>query len=152
MSISLEISTRIYLIKKTNRDKVVASDLTVILMTGLKSTLITSRLISIDQIGGFCTATTQQRRRLSMIPIAAAGSVGLRILKTLYKGKKWIGRGSKKAAEFAGKHHAGTSKFITGASQKTHKGVRLAQRKIKKHPKTSAAIGGAIGWDMLVSD
>ena len=59
LSISLEISTRIYLIKKTNRDKVVASDLTVILMTGLKSTLITSRLISIDQIGGFCTATTQ---------------------------------------------------------------------------------------------
>ena len=87
-----------------------------------------------------------------MIQIAAAGSVGLRILKTLYKGKKWIGRGSKKAAEFAGKHHAGTSKFITGASQKTHKGVRLAQRKIKKHPKTSAAIGGAIGWDMLDSD
>ena len=87
-----------------------------------------------------------------MIPIAAAGSVGLRILKTLYKGKKWIGRGSKKAAEFAGKHHAGTSKFITGASQKIHKGTRLAQRKIKKHPKTSAAIGGAVGWDLIDKD
>ena len=87
-----------------------------------------------------------------MIPVAAAGTVGLRILKTLYKGKKWIGRGSKKASEFAAKHHPGTSKFITGASQKIHKGTRLAQRKIKKHPKTSAAIGGAVGWDLIDRD
>ena len=78
-----------------------------------------------------------------MIPVAAAGSVGLRILKTLYKGKKWIGRGSKKAAEFAGKHHAGTSKFITGTSQKVHKGTKFVGKKIKKYPKTASAIGGA---------
>ena len=38
-----------------------------------------------------------------MIPVAAAGSVGLRILKTLYKGKKWIGRGSKTLSAKAGK-------------------------------------------------
>ena len=84
-----------------------------------------------------------------MIPVAAAGSVGLRILKTLYKGKKWIGRGSKKTAEFAGKHHAGTSKFITGTTQKVHKGTRWAGKKIKKYPKTSAAVGGAAAWDFL---
>ena len=84
-----------------------------------------------------------------MIPVAAAGSVGLRILKTLYKGKKWIGKGSKKAAEFAGKHHAGTSKFITGTSQKTSKGIKWAKRKAKKYPKTAAAIGGAAAWDFL---
>ena len=78
-----------------------------------------------------------------MIPVAAAGSVGLRILKTLYKGKKWIGKGSKKAAEFAGKHHAGTSKFITGTSQKVHKGTKFVGKKIKKYPKTASAIGGA---------
>ena len=78
-----------------------------------------------------------------MIPVAAAGSVGLRILKTLYKGKKWIGKGSKKAAEFAGKHHAGTSKFITGTTQKVHKGTKFVGKKIKKYPKTASAIGGA---------
>jgi len=84
--------------------------------------------------------------------LPVAGTVGLRILKTLYKGKRWIGKGSKKAAEFAGKHHAGTSKAITGASQKVHQGTRWAQRKIKKYPKSSAAFGGAVGWDLIDRD
>ena len=87
-----------------------------------------------------------------MIPLAAAGTVGLRILRTLYKGKKWIGKGSKKVASFAGKHHAGTSKAITGASQKVHKGTKYVARKIKKHPKTSAALGGAVAWDIVDND
>ena len=87
-----------------------------------------------------------------MIPVAAAGTVGLRILKSLYKGKKWIGRGSKKASEFAAKHHAGTSKAITGASQKVHKGTTYVARKIKKYPKTASAIGGAAAWDFLDND
>ena len=87
-----------------------------------------------------------------MIPIAAAGTVGLRILKSLYKGKKWIGRGSKKASEFAAKHHAGTSKFITGTSQKVHKGTKYVARKIKKYPKTASAVGGAALWDFLDKD
>ena len=87
-----------------------------------------------------------------MIPVAAAGTVGLRILKSLYKGKKWIGRGSKKASEFSAKHHAGTSKAITGASQKVHKGTKYVARKIKKHPKTSAALGGAVAWDIVDND
>jgi hypothetical protein len=87
-----------------------------------------------------------------MIPVAAAGTVGLRILKTLYKGKKWIGRGSKKASEFAAKHHPGTSKFITGTSQKAHKGTKYVARKIKKYPKTASAVGGAALWDFLDKD
>ena len=87
-----------------------------------------------------------------MIPVAAAGTVGLRILKTLYKGKKWIGKGSKKAADFAGKHHPGTSKFITGTSQKTHKATKYIARKIKKYPKSSSALGGAVAWDIIDSD
>ena len=87
-----------------------------------------------------------------MIPVAAAGTVGLRILRTLYKGKKWIGKGSKKAAAFAGKHHAGTSKFITGTSQKAHKATKYVARKIKKHPKISAALGGAVAWDIIDND
>ena len=84
-----------------------------------------------------------------MIPIAAAGTVGLRILKTLYKGKAKIGKGSKKLSSFAAKHHAGTSKFITGTSQKVHKGTKWAGQKIKKYPKTASALGGAVAWDML---
>ena len=38
-----------------------------------------------------------------MIPVVAAGTMGLRILKTLYKGKKKIGAASKMAADKAGK-------------------------------------------------
>ena len=87
-----------------------------------------------------------------MIPIAAAGTVGLRILKTLYKGKAKIGKGSKKLSSFAAKHHAGTSKFITGTSQKVHKGTKWAGQKIKKYPKTASAIGGAAAWDFLDND
>ena len=85
-----------------------------------------------------------------MIPVAAAGSVGLRILRTLYKGKKWIGRGSKTLSAKAGKAgFAKTSQAITGASKKTHQATRWAGKKIKKHPKTSAALGGAAAWDFI---
>ena len=85
-----------------------------------------------------------------MIPVAAAGSVGLRILKTLYKGKKMIGRGTKKAADFAGKKgFSGTSEFISGTSKKVHSGTKYVGKKIKKYPKSASAIGGAIAWDMF---
>ena len=87
-----------------------------------------------------------------MIPVAAAGTIGLRILKTLYKGKKWIGRGYKKASEFAAKHHPGTSKFITGTSHKAHKGTKYVARKIKKHPITSAALCCAVALDIVDND
>ena len=79
-----------------------------------------------------------------MIPLAAAGSVGLRILKTLYKGKKKIGAASKMAADKAGKAgFTGTSKAITGASKKVHSGSRMVGKTIKKYPKSSSAVAGA---------
>ena len=54
-----------------------------------------------------------------MIPAVAAGTMGLRILKTLYKGKKKLGKGSALVADKAGKAgFTGTSKAITGASKK----------------------------------
>ena len=88
-----------------------------------------------------------------MIPVAAAGSVGLRILKTLYKGKAKIGKGSKTLAAKAGKAgFARTSQVITGTSQKVHKGTRWAGKTIKKHPKKSAAFAGAVGWDLIDRD
>jgi hypothetical protein len=56
-----------------------------------------------------------------MIP--AAGTVGLRILKTLYKTKGKIGKASAYLADKAGKAgFTGTSKAITGASQMTTNG------------------------------
>ena len=78
-----------------------------------------------------------------MIPVVAAGSVGLRILKTLYKGKKKIGSATKMAADKAGKAgFTGTSKAITGASKKIHSGSRIAGKTIKKYPKSSSFAGG----------
>ena len=89
-----------------------------------------------------------------MIPAGLkAGSMGLKFLRTLYKGKAKIGSASKKAASFAAKkNYAKTSQFITGVSQKTHKGTKWAKRTIKKYPKSSAAIGGAVGWDLIDRD
>ena len=89
-----------------------------------------------------------------MIPAGLkAGSMALRFLRTLYGAKAKVGKASKAASSFAGKKgFTKTSQFITGASQKTHKGTKWAKRKIKKYPKSSAALGGAIGWDMLDND
>ena len=89
-----------------------------------------------------------------MIPAGLkAGSMGLKFLRTLYKGKAKIGKASKSAASFSAKKgHAKTSQFITGVSQKTHKGTKWAKRTIKKYPKSSAAIGGAVGWDLIDRD
>tara|TARA_E500000331_G_scaffold182593_1_gene175933 strand:- start:47 stop:382 length:336 start_codon:yes stop_codon:yes gene_type:complete len=79
-----------------------------------------------------------------MIPVVAAGTMGLRILKTLYKGKKKIGSATKMAADKAGKAgFTGTSKAITGASKKIHSGSRKVGKFIKKNPKTSSFAGGA---------
>jgi len=89
-----------------------------------------------------------------MIPAGLkAGSMALRFLRTLYGAKAKVGKASKAAASFAGKKgFTKSSQFITGASQKTHKGTKLAKRYIKKYPKSSAALGGAIGWDILDND
>ena len=78
---------------------------------------------------------------LPLIP--AAGSVGLRILKTLYKAKRKVGKGSALVADKAGKAgFTGTSKAITGASKKIHSGSRMAGKTIKKYPKSSSFAGG----------
>ena len=80
-----------------------------------------------------------------MIPFIPAGaSVGLRILKTLYKGKRKIGKASAIVADKAGKSgFTGTSKAITGASKKIHSGSKIVGKTIKKYPKGSSFLGGA---------
>jgi len=78
-----------------------------------------------------------------MIPVVEAGTMGLRILKTLYKGKKKRGSASKKVADKAGKAgFTGTSKAITGASKKIHSGSRQVGKFVKKNPKASSFEGG----------
>ena len=79
-----------------------------------------------------------------MIP-AGAFPVGISILKTLYKGKKKLG----KAASFAAKKgYAKTSKFVTGVSQKAHKFSRASGKYMKRNPK-EASYGAGIGTVIL---
>jgi hypothetical protein len=89
-----------------------------------------------------------------MIPVALrAGSMGLKFLRTLYKGKAKIGTAAKKSATFAAnKGFPKTSQFITGTAKKTHKGTKNIKKFVKKYPKSSAAVTGAVVWDMLDKD
>jgi hypothetical protein len=88
------------------------------------------------------------------IPFAvAAGTFGRQILKKLYTGQKWVGKKTALGADIAAKKgYHGTSKFITGTSQRTSQGIKWAKKKAKKYPKTAAAIGGAAAWDFLDND
>ena len=83
-----------------------------------------------------------------MIP--AAGTIGLRILKTLYKTKGKIGKVSANLADKAGKAgFTGTSKAITGASKKIHSGSKIVGKTIKKYPKGSSFVGGVAAVSFL---
>ena len=85
--------------------------------------------------------------------VVGAGRFGHQILKTLYKGQKWVGKKTAIGADLAAKKGwHGTSKFMTGTSQKTSKGIKWAKTKAKKYPKTAAALGGAAAWDILEKD
>ena len=88
------------------------------------------------------------------IPFAvAAGTFGRQILKKMYTGQKWVGKKTALGADIAAKKgYHGTSKFITGTSQKTSQGIECAKNSAKKYPKTAAAIGGAAAWDFLDND
>ena len=85
--------------------------------------------------------------------VVGAGRFGHQILKTLYKGQKWVGKKTAIGADLAAKKGwHGTSKFMTGTSQKTSQGITWVGKKAKKYPKTTAAIGGAAAWDFLDND
>ena len=88
-----------------------------------------------------------------MIPFVGAGRVGVSMLRYLYKGKKKLGKFAKKTAEYtAKKGHTKVSQAITGASQKGHIYSKKFGKTIKKYPKTSAAVSGAVLWDVLDRD
>jgi len=88
-----------------------------------------------------------------MIPFVAAGRVGVSMLRTLYKGKKKIGKMTEGAAKYATKKgHPGIAKGLYGAQDKAHKGTKATGKWIKKNPKVSSAITGAVIWDILDND
>ena len=88
-----------------------------------------------------------------MIPFIAAGRVGVSMLRYLYKGKKKLGKLSQAASAKAGKAgFAKTSQAITGVSKKGAEYSKKTGKLIKKYPKTSAAVTGAVAWDILDKD
>ena len=83
----------------------------------------------------------------------AAGGAAMKMLRMLYKVKKKAGKGTEIASDFAArKGFTKTSQTITGAQQKLHKGYRKGKKLAKENPKTSAAIAGAIGYDIFDDD
>jgi len=86
-----------------------------------------------------------------MIPAGLkAGSAGIKMLRTLYKGKVKLKKGTKKAADYLGiKGHAKTSSFVSGVGKKSQAGYRKAKSLAREYPKSAAALTGAIAWDMF---
>jgi hypothetical protein len=89
-----------------------------------------------------------------MIPTKAF-PVAISVFKTLYRGKKKLGKASKATASFAAKKgYAKTSKFVTGVSQKAHKFTIASGKWMKKNPKEAsfaAGVGTVIGVNILFS-
>jgi len=147
-------------IKITNKQETIDNNrLTIVKTVGFVFTPATSTAMSNVQIGGFYTAlhkggfaTQKQKEKTMAIPYAAGGAA-MKILKLLYKGKKKIGKGSSMAADLAAKKgFTKTSAAITGASQKTHKGMMATKKLAKKYPKSAAALTGAVGYDIFDND
>ena len=57
------------------------------------------------------------------------------------------------AAKYASqKGHPNIAKGLYGAQDKAHKGTKATGKWIKKNPKVSSAITGAVIWDILDND
>ena len=88
-----------------------------------------------------------------MIPFVAAGRIGVSMLRTLYKGKKKIGKVTKMTADYAAKKgQPGIAKGLYGAQKKAHIGSKATGKWIKRNPKVSSAITGAVIWDIFDND
>ena len=82
-----------------------------------------------------------------------AGSAGMKMLRMLYQGKAKMGKGTKMAADYAGKKgFTKTSKVISGVGQKSQAGYIKSKKLVKKYPKTASAVGGAVAFDMFDDD
>ena len=83
----------------------------------------------------------------------AGGQAAKKMLKTLYLGKRKLGKQVEKAASFAGKEgYTKTSKFISGTRKKAHQGSRLFGQAIKENPKLASFVGGMGTYKFLNDD
>ena len=83
---------------------------------------------------------------IGMTALAAeklGGDAARKFLRTLYKGKRKLGKQVEKGAAFAGKEgYTKTSKFISGSRKKAHKASRFAGQAIRENPKLASFIAG----------
>ena len=86
-----------------------------------------------------------------MIPAGLkAGSMALKMLRTLYKAKKGIRTGASTSSKFlATKGMDKSAKVAEAVGKKVTSGSRAVGKTIKKYPKSASAVGGAIGFDLI---
>ena len=86
-----------------------------------------------------------------MIP--AIGRVGVAFLDKLYKGKKFAGKKTGDVVKhLSSKGHHETAKYTNIAAQNVNKGIKYADKTIRKYPKSASAVGGAIAFDIFDND
>ena len=86
-----------------------------------------------------------------MIP--AIGRVGVAFLDKLYKGKSFIGKKTKESVTFLGnKGYAKSARALDIAATKGNKAIKWTDKTARKYPKSTAALGGAVAWDIVDND
>ena len=85
--------------------------------------------------------------------IAAAGKLGIEIVKKLKFGKSYIGKQSKKGVTYLGnKGYAKSARALDVAATKGNVAIKWADKTARKYPKSASAVGGAALWDFLDKD
>jgi len=85
--------------------------------------------------------------------IAAAGKLGIEIVKKLKFGKSYIGKKSAKSVEYLGKKGYKKSALVLDATMtKGNKAINYGAAMAKKYPKSASALGGAAAWDLMSDD
>ena len=85
--------------------------------------------------------------------IAAAGKLGLEIVKKLKFGKSYIGKQSKKGTEYlTHKGYKKSARVFDATMTKGNKAINYGAKMAKKYPKSASALGGAAAWDMMSDD
>ena len=82
-----------------------------------------------------------------------AGRIGASFLEKLYKGKSFMGKKTGDAVKhLSAKGHTKTAKYTNLEAQNVNKGIKYADKTIRKYPKSASAVGGAIAFDIFDDD
>ena len=85
--------------------------------------------------------------------IAAAGKLGIEIVKKLKFGKSYIGKQSKKGVTYLGNRgYAKSAKALDVAATKGNVAIKWVDKTARKYPRSASAVGGAALWDFLDND